>query len=393
MPIIIKDVSSSSHSGRTFYTGWMSVADIFDAVFVPVTKKTKLPKTQKAIIETLEEREGGYQRCATRARQYKIAKYYLETPLAIIPPVLLSDRGLWKWDASENGTIGTLKIDEKAAVVDGQHRLGGLRLYATMDGADKERRLPFIVVANLPIEEEKKEFLTINTTQKGVPKAHTAFLESDRWWNFVALSLNESGPFEGRIQAAGGVREPWHLDLKLHSVANAIHDCFEAAKDKADVWGFETDDERKDEMPALVIRYWELIAEVFADEFNDLERLPYPEHLGRGGGEGNTRQFEYKLLELTGFIAWMWFLEQFAVNIWNSNTKTLNETELLKYLTWIRETEEPFYQTDGTKLFRKVVEWDKTGKFVGRTGGAGAKPILEEMVRIVQNRISEESEK
>jgi len=396
MPIMIENVFSGEYSGRTYYTGWMRAADVYDAIFVPVTKRTKLPKkVRKDYVEPLEEREGGYQRSASRHRMHEIAKYCIENPRAVIPPVLLSDRGKWKWGGSTLGALGKVTITEKAAVVDGQHRLGGFRLQATREQGEKERKIMFVVVADLSVDEEKNMFLTINNTQKGVPRAHTAFLMSQDWWNAVAIQISESGPFEGRIQAAGGIREPWHSDLKLHSVANAIRDVFkEPAKGKADVWKFVDDDERRDELPDIVNRYWELISETFADEWSDIEMLPLPEHLGVGGGEGKTRDFNYKLLELTGFIAWMWFLDEVAVHVWNPKAKTLNETELIRYLTWIREAEEPNPEQrirEGEPEYRKVVDWRKKGKFVGRTGGAGAKPILDAMVGVVQSKIQDQS--
>ncbi len=391
MSIVLKDVIRKECNGRIFFTGWILASDIYDAVFVPVTKKTKLPKkAKKGFAEALEEKEGGYQRCASRSRQHTIGKYYKDQPTSIIPPVLLSDRGRWQWVGPEDG-VGTLTITEKAAVVDGQHRLGGLRLQALMDDGDKSRRVPFVVVTGLEDTEEKHEFLTINNTQKGVPKAHTAFLESDKWWNAVGLELNESGPFEGRIQAAGGTREPWYLDLKLHSVANAIRQTFSPPKKPigVDLWKFDNDQDRKDEIPDILNRYWELISEIFADEWSDLELLPYPEHLGGGGGENKTRDFSHKLLELTGFIVWTWFLRHIAVNVWNQTTKSLHEDELIKYLTWIREAQEPnpaYGKIDGEPEFRNVVDWRKKGKFAGRTGGAGARAMLDEMLRVVQER-------
>ena len=390
MAIDIENVLRTEANGRVYYNGWVKASDAYDAVYVPVTKTTKIPaKAKKSYVEALEERGGGYQRCATRSRQHSIAKYLISNPTSVLPPVLLSDRGKWKWVSGSSDRIGRLIIEEKAAVVDGQHRLGGVRLQATMEGGDPARLVPFVVVVGLSEVEEKTEFLTINNTQKGVSKAHTAFLESDKWWNAVALALNESGPFEGRIQAAGGVRETWHTDLKLHSVANAIHDTFRppAKKSDVEVWGFADDDERKDNLPELVNRYWELISEVFADEWSDMDRLPLPDHLGGGGGSETTRNFEYKLLELTGFLAWMWFFQKIAIDIWNSSSQSLNEEALLRYLTWIREKEEPnpsYGKNENEPEFRKAVDWRKKGKFEGRTGGAGARAIVEEMVRVYQ---------
>jgi DNA sulfur modification protein DndB len=388
MAVLIDDVLKVDSGGRVSYSGWIRAAEIYESVFVPVTVSSKKPRAAKSFVEALEERPGGYQRNASRGRQLEIARFMIKTPQSIIPPVLLSERNGWKWEgASKSSPLGRIVVENKAAVVDGQHRLGGLRLQSVMPEGDPNLLVPFIAVVGLSEKREQEEFLTINNSQKGVSKAHAAFLEQDKWFNNVALSLNDDGVFAGRIQAAGGVREPWHLDWKLHSIANEIKRVFSSDRD-GDLWGFGDDDTlRAEELPQQIGRYWELIADVFPEEWSDLEKLPEQFESFEKGKHGTTKDFLNKLLELTGYLAMMTFLKKVAPAVWDRESRTLNEQRLLEYLTWISEAEEknPKFGMPGEDEMRKVVDWRKLGKFEGRTGAAGARPLVEAMVGVVSH--------
>ena len=73
--------------------------------------------------------------------------------------------------------VGNLKLEGKAAIVDGQHRVGGIVAhYEQTQGAIS---FDFICFENLSLEDEKAEFKTINGKQVGVPKALQEFLGDD----------------------------------------------------------------------------------------------------------------------------------------------------------------------------------------------------------------------
>ena len=61
-------------------------------------------------------------------------------------------------------------------------------------------KFSFILIPHLTSEQETKEFLTVNNTQKGVPKSLTVYLEGTEAAQ-VAWGLNEEAdsPFNGRI--------------------------------------------------------------------------------------------------------------------------------------------------------------------------------------------------
>ena len=288
MAVIIQNAIKFNQGGRTFYLGWLSLKDIRDSVFVP-TKKTVLPRNVERT--PLEEREeDGYQRNAQISRQRVISRYYEENPNAIIPPVLLSDRGNWSFSETDK----TITINQKASIVDGQHRLGGLSLLFEKDSEKfGELKLPFNCVAGLTVENEKDEFLKINNTQKGVSGQHSAWISPEIWFNACALKLNDEGPFRERIVVQR--REPWQLQWNLHSIAKGIKDTIGigARNDPAlDYWKFENDEDRKDKVPGILIDYWNCITEIFYMEYADLDMLPNPhEEISKGQTVWHSKKF------------------------------------------------------------------------------------------------------
>ena len=384
MTVKISNVIKQETGGHTYYIGYMDAKDVYDCVFVPVLRKTKLPKKKNATL-ALEEIDKGYQRTATVSRQRKIANFLLENPGSIIPPVLLSDRGQWKFNGK--GDIGELVINSKAAVVDGQHRLGGMRFLAEMDTNSHNLKIPFVCVADLKQKEEEVQFLTINNEQKGLQKQHTAVLRSDLWHNACAISLNNEGPFKERIQT-GGPKEKWELDWKLNSVASMIDNVFKTSSSQDDPWGFSSDQERKDHIPDLLIKYWEIVVDVFDEEYSsDIEKIPSP--FGEDyGGDGNTRLFEYKLLEYTGFLVFMRVLKIYAPTFWNRSEFILNENLVYKYLTIIKTETEQNPNNRSSDGFDNVpiIDLRKSGKYQYNTGLAGAPVIVNDIQNLIASK-------
>ena len=115
---IIKDPENNSE--RIYYFGSIPSNQLKSVTFVPVDEKN--PKQESP----LNEIEGGYQRYGnvTRMRQFK--KHLQDNPLSIVPPIVLSSRNKWTFEASnENEMVGSLIATEPAAIIDGQHRAGG----------------------------------------------------------------------------------------------------------------------------------------------------------------------------------------------------------------------------------------------------------------------------
>ena len=56
-----------------------------------------------------------------------IKKFFENNPNRLIPPIILSSRGKWIFNGTEE--IGELEIESEAAIIDGQHRAGVWWLY------------------------------------------------------------------------------------------------------------------------------------------------------------------------------------------------------------------------------------------------------------------------
>lgn len=161
MPVINIPAARVKQGDLTIYTTAIKVRDLIIPGFYSV--------------ETLDPENAndrGYQRLLNSARAKRLADYLIEGQEnhdAFLPTsVFLATDKLLSYD---NGNH-TLSIDVKEvgpfSVVDGQHRLEGLRLAAARD----ERVLDFDVPANiaegLPKIHQMCHFLIVNTTQKSV---------------------------------------------------------------------------------------------------------------------------------------------------------------------------------------------------------------------------------
>jgi len=125
-------------------------------------------------VDTLdpEDEDNGYQRLLNTARAKKLAEYILrgqDTKDAFLPTsvFLATDKSL-----PFNSKDHTLEIDSAAvgsfSVVDGQHRLEGLRMAAEKDERVYEFEIPVVIAIKLSKLEQMCHFLIVNTTQKSV---------------------------------------------------------------------------------------------------------------------------------------------------------------------------------------------------------------------------------
>ena len=197
---------------QKYLFGTIKSDKIKNVTFVPVIELSR-----KTYLNELAEK--GYQRPGLDSRMRAFSKFLSENPNSVVPPVLLSGRGNWKFEpAGHKQDSGRLLIYDKAAIVDGQHRLGGfVHLY---ESKNEVRDIAFILLPDLNYKEEQDEFVIVNNSQKGVPKPLTVYLE-DKEETQVGWGLNvESGsPFEGRITRTRMTRA--HL-FALHSVAKQV---------------------------------------------------------------------------------------------------------------------------------------------------------------------------
>lgn len=127
-------------------------------------------------VETLDpSNDEGFQRLLNTARAKKLADYIVkgqDSKDAFLPTsvFLATDKSI-QFDGKDN----TIEIETTSvcpfSVVDGQHRLEGLKMAAQKDPRVLEFEIPVNIAINLPFMSQMCHFLIVNTTQKSVDKA------------------------------------------------------------------------------------------------------------------------------------------------------------------------------------------------------------------------------
>ncbi len=160
---IFRPAALVKQGGLTLYTTSLKVGDLLIPNFYSV--------------ETLDPdntSDKGYQRLLNKARAKKLADYILagqDTRDAFLPTSLFIATHKNIPFNSSNNTI-EIDIDEIGpfSVVDGQHRVEGLKMAAEKDARVLHFEVPVNIAINLTKIAQMCHFLIVNTTQKSVKK-------------------------------------------------------------------------------------------------------------------------------------------------------------------------------------------------------------------------------
>lgn len=187
-------------------------------------------------VETLDpsgENDSGFQRLLNKARARKLADYIVkgqDNQDAFLPTsVFLATDEKLDFDATTNTISFDPIIIGPFSVVDGQHRLEGLKMAARKDDRVLEFAVPVNIAANLPRIHQMCHFLIVNTTQRSVDKAVeqqivTRLTESldveeipslPKW----ILNVVERGEVKKAVKIVEFLNEtpdsPWHGRVKM----------------------------------------------------------------------------------------------------------------------------------------------------------------------------------
>jgi DNA sulfur modification protein DndB len=350
---ILKNITRKRVGSRTFYYGSFDSDEAKELTFVPVIEKSvKTPLN--------EDDADGYQRPGSISRMRRFTNFLKDNPTSLVPPVILSARGRWLFEPSSfDDNIGTIRITGRAAIIDGQHRLGGYVLHQEEVGSSLS--IDFVVIDNLTHHDEELEFVVINNSQVGVPRSLTTFLAADNpllparvdsdyvriaW----ALDQDSSSPFFSRITRTK--LGPTSL-FALHSVSQYVEKMFSHGA---------LVDLDKETKTSIAIKYWNLIQDAHPEQFADMDKLGVPK-------EGR-KSFEFKLLELTGFVAWSLIAPVILSEAFNYAEQEMD---------WEKVQEQINYLSD-------KIDWRKHGKYKNATGVVGGPQIKLDMERALQLR-------
>ena len=148
----------------TLYATSMKVKDLIHEGFYDVE-----------ILDPEDKNNKGYQRVLDKARAKRLADYIIkgqDSNDAFLPTsvFLATDKSI---DFNEQDN--TIEIDTSVvgsfSVVDGQHRLEGLKMASQKDERVLEFEIPLNIAINLPPIHQMCHFLIVNTTQKSVDKS------------------------------------------------------------------------------------------------------------------------------------------------------------------------------------------------------------------------------
>lgn len=146
------------------YTTALKVKDLVSDNFYNVEK-----------LDTADPNNAGYQRVLNLARARKLADYIIkgqDKRDAFLPTsvFLATDKAIGFNEADHTISFDTAVVGP-FSVVDGQHRLEGLKMAAQKDPRVLDFEVPVNIATNLPILAQMCHFLIVNTTQKSVDKS------------------------------------------------------------------------------------------------------------------------------------------------------------------------------------------------------------------------------
>ncbi|MGQ0553918.1 MAG: DGQHR domain-containing protein [Planctomycetota bacterium] len=224
MPNVIVIAASKVRQGAlVLYTTSMKVSDLVSEGFYSV--------------ETLDPdnlNDKGYQRLLNKARAKKLADYIVkgqDSQDAFLPTsvFLATDKGI-EFNSSSNTIAIDIGVVGPFSVVDGQHRLEGLKMAAEKDSRVLDFEVPVNIAINLPKIAQMCHFLIVNTTQKSVDKSveqriiarlsDALDIEDDlpslpKW----ITNTVERGEVEKAVKYADYLNEtpesPWHGKIKM----------------------------------------------------------------------------------------------------------------------------------------------------------------------------------
>jgi DGQHR domain-containing protein len=146
------------------YTTALKVKDLVSDKFYNVEK-----------LDTADENDTGYQRVLNLARARKLADYIIkgqDKRDAFLPTsVFLATEKSIDFNEADHTISFDTAVVGPFSVVDGQHRLEGLKMAAQKDARVLDFEVPVNIAANLPILAQMCHFLIVNTTQKSVDKS------------------------------------------------------------------------------------------------------------------------------------------------------------------------------------------------------------------------------
>lgn len=244
--IAIENVIQSKMRGRVAYQGFVSSQV---AVTFSYSKLYNDPSGK------------GYQRPINKKRCSDFADYLSKGEDSLYTPILLNAAGNWEFHAYDKHrpNLGRLICKKKATLMDGQHRLGGIKDY--ISETDSMLNVPFLAFHYLDDDEEIKLFNVINTKAKGIGTSLSRYLNRDNddvSWVATNLILRPESPFFSKGTLTGKRSKEKNITLQnLYSMVKLL-----TKKSPLEKLS-------KEKKLNLCLFYFNTIKELFPDEWED----------------------------------------------------------------------------------------------------------------------------
>lgn len=244
--IVIENVVQSKMRGRVIYQGAVSSQV---AVNFSYSKLFNDPSGK------------GYQRPINKKRCKDFANYLSQGEDSLYTPILLNAAGNWDFHAYDRHrpSYGRLVCRKKATLMDGQHRLGGIKEY--IEETDSTLSVPFLAFHYLDEDEEIKLFDVINTKAKGIGTSLSRYLNRDNddfSWVATNLILKPESPFFSKGTLIGKRTKEKHITLQnLYQIVNLLTKKSDLAKLP------------KEKILNITMFYFNLIKELLPEEWED----------------------------------------------------------------------------------------------------------------------------
>jgi len=195
-----------NQNGKVFYITALPAKILIDQCNIDIWDPN-INETELDIDELLEQQ--GYQRAPITSHYIKVAKYLNEKDAILPTAILLSARKKIKFEKHNDSFVGEITItkDNQLFIVDGQHRIWGLRhaIEEFENGELEEFILPVVIMNEVDKLEEVKQFFIVNSTQKRVrtdlaerllkmialkdPREKDRLKQLGRDWKLIAIKI------------------------------------------------------------------------------------------------------------------------------------------------------------------------------------------------------------
>ncbi|MEI4769873.1 DGQHR domain-containing protein [Psychrobacillus sp. FJAT-51614] len=246
--IVIENVIQFKMRGRVAYQGFVSSQVAINFSF---SKPYNDPSGK------------GYQRPINKRRSIDFAKYLSQGEDALYTPILLNATGNWVFHAysKERPLFGRLIASSKASLMDGQHRLSGIKEYVKT--TDATLNVPFLAFHYLEEDEEIKLFNVINTKAKGIGTSLSKYLNRDNddiSWVATNLILRPESPFFSKGTLIGKRTKDKHITLQ--NLYNLVTLLIKKSK---------LENLTKDKILSITLFYFNKIKELFPEQWEDFK--------------------------------------------------------------------------------------------------------------------------